>query len=124
MAATGRDVCLQNRRVFARLDGAWRVISSQGSLIHDGPLAAVNHDGVTGKYEGGGTYVITETGRTLFGQRSPMPRKSPLFETADGGFEGPLGRWKFTVHKDDKGRVTGLTFSSDGKDRWHAKKIE
>jgi len=78
VAATKRDVCLQNRTVYAKLAGEWRVISSQGSMIHDGPLVAVSHDGLTGKYEieGGGTYTVTKTGRTLFGLRSGL-QESP-----------------------------------------------
>jgi hypothetical protein len=126
VAATQRDYCLQGRAVYAKLDGQWQVVSNQGSMIHDGTLVAVSHDGLTGKYEieGGGTYTISRTGRTLFGQRSGLPQKSPIFETAGGGFEGPLGRWRFTFHKDGAGRVSGLTFSSDGKDRWRAKKVE
>ena len=126
VAARKRDLCLQTRTILAKLDGRWRVISVQGSLIHDGPLVEVNYDGVVGKYdiEGGGTYTVTKVGRTLFGQRSGLPQKSPIFEAAGGGFEGPLGRWKLTFHRDDQERMTRLTFSSDGKDLWRAKKAD
>jgi len=126
IAATKRDYCLQGRAVYARLGEGWQLVSNQGSMLHDGPLVTVSQDGLTGKYaiEGGGTYTISKTGRTLFGQRSAMPQKSPIFETADGGFEGPLGRWQFTFHREGDGKVTGLTFRSDGKDRWRAKKVE
>jgi len=126
VAATKRDYCLQGRAVYAKLDGRWQVVSNQGSMLHDAPLAAVRHDGLAGKYEieGGGTYTVIKVGRTLFGQRSGMPQRSPIFETVGGGFEGPLGRWQFVFHRDGAGRVTGLTFRSDGNDRWRATKVE
>lgn len=95
-------------------------------MLHDGPLVAVRHDGLVGRYEieGGGTYTVIKVGRTLFGQRSGLPQRSPIFETVGGGFEGPLGRWQFVFHRDGEGRVTGMTFRSDGNDRWRAKKVE
>lgn len=124
MAARKRDLCIQTRTVLAKLDGRWLVISVQGSTIHDGPLVEAKHDGLVGMYEieGGGTYTVTATGKTLFGQRSGLPQKSPIFESADGGFEGPLGRWKITCQKDPSGTVTGLAFSSDGKEMWRARR--
>ena len=126
LVAEKRDVCVQTRTVLAKLDGEWRVVSVQGSLIHDGPLLETSHAGLTGKYEieGSPTYTVTEIGRTLFGQLSMHSKPSPIFEAADGGFEGPLGRWQFTFLKDDKGQVTALTFRIDGKQLWRARRIE
>ena len=56
----------------------------EGRHNHDGPLVEAKHDGLVGKFkiEGGGTYTVTEAGRTLFGLRSGMPQKSPIFEAA------------------------------------------
>jgi len=61
------------------------VISSQASVLHDGPLVATVNEAVVGTYalDNGRTFTVTKTGRTFFGTLpTPRPLKTPIFEAS------------------------------------------
>jgi ketosteroid isomerase-like protein len=120
-----RDTCLRTRTVLLKQDGQWRAVSGQTTLLHDGPLVELSHEGLVGKYEieGARRWEVTQTGRTLFGS-TPWGTRMPMFETPGGSFEGPLGRSRFDFQRDDRGRATGVTFSGEGKVLWRAKRVD
>jgi hypothetical protein len=119
---TNRDFTILTRMIFLQDGDSWLLASSQGSMIHDGPLVDRNA-GIVGEYQlpEGGSYRIELRGRTLFGRMGSWDL-SPIFETRDG-YEGPLGRWKFEFHRDENWAVIGMTFTSDGSPRWTARKV-
>ena len=117
--------------MYARLDGAWRVISHQASLLHEGPLATHDNDGAVGKYtlDNGRTLIVAKTGRTLFATLpTAQPVTSPIFETGEGTFAGAGGyRFAFSrdeTSKDGKSRIAAVTLSRDGTVLWRAKRVE
>ena len=131
-----RDVAMKNRIVYARLDGEWRVISSQASLLHDGPLIAVANDAVVGRYalDNGRTVTVTKSGRTFFATLPTLrPARTPIFETAEGHFIGAGGFYYAFIKSESKGRDSGtdphgriaaVTLTRDGKELWRATRVE
>jgi hypothetical protein len=124
-AEAKRDTCLRTRTVLLKQDGTWRAVSGQTTLVHDGPLVELSHKGLVGKYEidGGRTWEVTKTGRTLFGS-TPWGAKMPMFVAPGGWFEGPLGRARIDFQRDEQGHVAGATLSGEGKVVWEAKRAQ
>jgi hypothetical protein len=126
LPATGRDVCVKARFVYARLDDGWRLISLQETQLHDGPIVTSSYDDVVGTYEvaGGRSFMIAKKGRTLFGT---VPREPPvtyaLFETPDGDLVGPGGEFAYRLERDASNRVTAVTMTRYGKQMWRATRI-
>ena len=120
-----RDVALATRTVYARIDGEWRVISNQGSALHNGPLVTANHSGIPGTYriDGNRTLTIVKTGRTLFAKVPALGADTPLFDLPEDEFVAP-GDFRYKFTRDASGRATGVTMSRFGKPAWSATRVE
>ena len=119
-----RDICVKTRTVYARVDREWRVISTQQTLLHDGPIVTTSYDGVVGKYvlDNGRAFTIAKVGRTLFATLPTGVSDVPLFETPSGGLVGPGGEFVYTFERDASGRAIALTMTRYGKPVWRGKR--
>lgn len=125
-AGLNRDVCLLNRTVYRKVNEEWRAVSSQGTSLHEGPILAIDHTGLPGRYtiDGKGELVVVKTGWTLFATL-PTARvaRIPLFETADGGFTA-AGGFVYRFTRNAEGRATAVAVTRFGKELWRASRAD
>ena len=120
-----RDICIKTRTVYARFDGEWRVISTQQTQLHDGPIVTASYDDVVGTYRLDNTrsFTVSRVGRTLFAALPTGVANVPLFETPDGGLVGPGGEFVYTLERNAAGRTAAVTMTRYGKQLWRANRV-